>query len=212
MSSLIVRKRLQARRKHRRASAASVVIIALVAMLALASLVGVAAIGVTFSGYNSYADDYVPIEAKLQQRNVGLTQIYDRNGVSLGNLPNKDLQLLEPVPLDQISPYIVAATVSTEDNSFWDNPGINWVGLARAAKENYIDHEFGGGTGGSSITQQLIKNVYICPNISGLDEVNRCVTAERTLDRKLREIVYAVELTRDYTKEEIVKGSVKVSL
>ncbi|HRC57106.1 MAG TPA: transglycosylase domain-containing protein, partial [Kofleriaceae bacterium] len=52
--------------------------------------------------------------------------------------------------------------------------------------------------------QQLIKNVYICPSITNSDDPTRCVTAERTLDRKLREIVYAVELTRDYTKEEIL--------
>src|SRR5690606_31965821 len=181
---------------------------ALVGLLALGSICAAAGLGALFTIYNSYAHDYVPIEEKLLQRNVGLTEVYDRggpeSGVLLGHLTNPDAQLLDPVPLDQISPHLVNATISTEDNSFWDNPGINFTGLARAAYENYVLNEFGGGTGGSSITQQLIKNVYICPNITNSDDPTRCVTAERTLDRKLREIGYAVELTRDYTKEEIM--------
>ncbi|MEO8541570.1 MAG: transglycosylase domain-containing protein [bacterium] len=209
MSSLITRRRLQARRA-RRSHNSRPILIALVGLLGLGSICAAAGLGALFTVYNSYAHDYVPIEQKLQQRNVGLTEIYDRNGpdgenaVLLGRLTNPDAQLLEPVPLSEISPFLVAATVSTEDNSFWDNPGINFTGLARAAYENYVLNEFGGGTGGSSITQQLIKNVYICPNINTADDPTRCVTADRTLDRKLREIVYAVELTHDYTKEEIL--------
>ncbi|MFN8615588.1 MAG: transglycosylase domain-containing protein [Dehalococcoidia bacterium] len=209
MSSIITRRRLQARRA-RRSQKARPIIIALVGLLAFGSVCAAAGIGALFTVYNSYAHDYVPIEEKLQQRNVGLTAIYDRNGpdganaVLLGQLTNPDAQLLEPVPLDQISPYLVAATISTEDNSFWDNPGINFTGLSRAAIERYVKNDTESGTGGSSITQQLVKNVYICPNINTTDDPTRCVNAERTLDRKLREIVYAVELTNDYTKEEIL--------
>lgn len=207
MSSIILRRKLKARRE-RRSHHSRPILIALVGLLGLASICAAAGVGSIFAVYNSYAKDYVPIEEKLRQRTVGLTEIYDRGGpdggVLLGRLTNADAQLLEPIPLDQISPYLVAATVSTEDNSYWDNPGINFGGLARAAYENYVLDKFGTGTGGSSITQQLIKNVYICPNISTLDEQNRCVTAERTLDRKLREIVYAVELTRDYSKDDIL--------
>ncbi len=202
-----MRRRLAARRE-RHGSGARPILIALVGLLALGTAVAAAAVGALFTVYNGYANDYVPIEEKLLQRSVGLTTIYDRggpdNGVELGSLTNPDAQLLQPVPLDEISPYLVNATVSTEDNSFWDNPGVNFTGLTRAAYENYVLNEFGSGTGGSSITQQLIKNVYICPSITNSDDPTRCVTAERTLDRKLREIVYAVELTRDYTKEEIL--------
>ena len=192
MSSLIVRRRLQARRE-RRSAGAGPWLIAGVGLLAFGAILAAGAAGALFGMYNSYAHDYVPIEEKLLQRAVGLTTIYDRGGpdggVELGSLTNPDAQLLQPVPLEEISPYRVNATVSTEDNSFWDNPGINFTGLARAAYENYVLNEFGGGTGGSSITQQLIKNVYICPNITNSDDPTRCVTAERTLDRKLREIV-----------------------
>src|SRR5687768_9939805 len=184
MSASLTRRRLRARRAHR-GSGGRPLAIALVALLGLASVCAAATVGALFSVYNSYADEYVPIEEKLLQRNVGLTAVYDRGGpdggVLLGHLTNPDAQLLEPVPLEEISPFLVAATVSTEDNSFWDNPGINFTGLARAAYENYVLDEFGSGTGGSSITQQLIKNVYICPNINTTDDPTRCVSAERTL-------------------------------
>ena len=170
-----------------------------------------AGLGAVFAVYNSYAQDYVPIEERLLQVSSVPTEIYDRSrlengeGVLLGTLQNSNAQLLNPVPLDQISPWLVEATISTEDNGFWDHPGVNLRGLTRAAYENYIKDEFGSGTGGSSITQQLIKNVYICPSISEDGEAaSACNLAERTLDRKLREIAYAIELEQDYTKEEIL--------
>jgi membrane peptidoglycan carboxypeptidase len=198
------RKLLAARRVRKNGSAGRILLIVGLSMVSLAGIGAAVAAGVFYNIYQSYAQDYVPIEQKLRQTHIGLTDIYDRNGVFLGSLSNPDAQLLEPVPLSQISEWVIEATISTEDNSFWTNPGINIRGLARAAWENYVVGEFGAGTGGSSITQQLIKNVYICPNI-GTDDDDPCVTAERTLDRKLREIVYALELERDYSKEQILE-------
>ncbi|MEO6397791.1 MAG: transglycosylase domain-containing protein [Tepidiformaceae bacterium] len=184
-----------------------VVLVGILAIGVLASLALAAGVGAVFAVYQSYASDYVPITEKLLQNNVGLTEIYDRGGpeggVLLGRLTNKDAQLLNPVKLPAISPSLVEATVSTEDNSFWENPGVNVQGLLRAAYENYVGGGIGSGTGGSSITQQLIKNVYICPSISA--DTRLVCTAERTLDRKLKEIAFAIELEKDYTKEEILE-------
>ncbi len=177
----------------------------LAGMLALAilgSLGGVAGIGALMITYQAYAEDYVPIEDKLRQSNVGLTEIYDRYGVELGALTNPDAQLLQPVPLDQISQHMINATVSTEDNEFWDHPGVNISGLMRAGWEYFTERETGGGTGGSSITQQLIKNVYICPSVG--EDARSCGQAERTVKRKLKEIAFAIELEQDYSKEEIL--------
>ncbi len=202
-----MRRRLRARRATR-TSRARPFIIALVGLVGLGAVCAAAGLGAVFAVYNSYADDYVPIEEKLLQVSNVATQIYDRGGpqagVLLGQLSNPNAQLLDPVPLSEISPWLVEATVSTEDNSFWEHPGVNLKGLVRAAYENYVLDEFGSGTGGSSITQQLIKNVYICPSISAGDDETPCVTAERTLDRKLREIAYAIELEKDYSKEQIL--------
>jgi membrane peptidoglycan carboxypeptidase len=207
VSALILRRRLRARRASSSGKARPL-IIALVGLVGLGAVCAAAGLGAVFAVYNSYADDYVPIEEKLLQVSNVATQVYDRggpeDGVLLGQLSNPNAQLLDPVPLSEISPWLVEATVSTEDNSFWDHPGVNLKGLVRAAYENYVLNEFGAGTGGSSITQQLIKNVYICPSISAGDDEAPCVTAERTLDRKLREITYAIELEQDYSKEDIL--------
>ncbi|MFN0146786.1 MAG: transglycosylase domain-containing protein [Dehalococcoidia bacterium] len=204
MNTLEKRRLLHRRRTARRgAGAARWFIIALLGLSSLAAIGAAAGLGTLYGVYRHYSADYVPIETKLRQTNVGLTEIFDRNGIRLGALENRDAQLLAPVPLEQISNWVIEATISTEDDSFWDNPGVNWRGLVRAAKENYIDGHVASGTGGSSITQQLIKNVYICPNIA-LGTQPTCQTAERTLDRKLREIAYALELEQDYTKEQIL--------
>lgn len=182
-------------------------LVAILALGVLGSLGLAAGVGAVFTVYRSYASEYVPITDKLLQNNVGLTEVYDRggpdSGVLLGRLTNKDAQLLNPVKLPAISPWVIEATVSTEDNSFWDNPGVNVQGLLRAAYENYVGGGIGSGTGGSSITQQLIKNVYICPSISA--DTRLVCTAERTLDRKLKEIAFAIELEQDYNKEEILE-------
>ncbi|WP_322819398.1 transglycosylase domain-containing protein, partial [Tepidiforma sp.] len=208
MNNIVVRRRLRERRRNG-SNRARPLLIALLALVGLGAIGAAAAFGALFTVYNSYARDYVPIEQKLLEVSSIPTEIYDRNGpeggVLLATLSNPNAQLLDPVTLDQISPWMIEATISTEDNSFWSHPGVNLKGLIRAAYENYILNEFGSGTGGSSITQQLIKNVYICPAVSeDGDTRNACVTAERTLDRKLREIAYAIELERDYTKEQIL--------
>ncbi len=208
MSTLIVRRRLRERRRNG-SSRARPLLIALLGLVAFGAICAAAGLGALFTIYNSYARDYVPIEQKLLEVSSVPTEIYDRggpeNGVLLATLSNPNAQLLNPVRLEDISPWMIEATISTEDNAFWTHPGVNLRGLIRAAYENYILNDFGAGTGGSSITQQLIKNVYICPSIAeDGDNRNACVTAERTLDRKLREIAYAIELEQDYTKEQIL--------
>jgi membrane peptidoglycan carboxypeptidase len=165
--------------------------------------VGVAVgLGAVFVVYQSYAKDYVPIADKLRQTNIGLTEIYDRNGIPLGNLSNPDAQLINPVPLNQISNWLLKAEISTEDNGFYTNPGVSIKGLFRGFWSNYVASDYG--PGGSSITQQLVKNVYICPSVG--DQPESCAGgAARTLDRKLREITYALELDKDYSKDQILQ-------
>lgn len=179
-------------------------LMALIAIGALAAVGAATGLGVTFAMYSHYSEDYVPIEEKLTQRFAGLTEVYDRNGILLGTLPNPDAQLLDPVPLEAISQNMVDATVSTEDNSFWSNPGINFRGLVRAAWENYTG-DFGEGSGGSSITQQLIKNVYLSDECHTDDTGREVCVAPRTVERKLKEIAYALELEQDVTKEQIMQ-------
>jgi membrane peptidoglycan carboxypeptidase len=96
--------------------------------------------------------------------------------------------------LDSVSPWVVRATVSTEDANFFTNPGLNFKGIVRAAVANLAGDTLFGAGGGSSITQQLAKNVLIPP-----DE-----RYARSPLRKVKEALYAIELNRRYTKEEIL--------
>jgi peptidoglycan glycosyltransferase len=165
-------------------------------------------VGSLFALYATYASGYVPIETKLVEDARGLTEVYDRggpdSGVFLGTLENLHGQLVNPVSLEDISPWMINATISTEDNTFWTNPGVNPAGLVRAARENLAGGGIGSGTGGSSITQQLVKNVYLSDDCQVIDEQRVC-TAPRTLTRKFKEVIYALEVTGDYPKGRILE-------
>ncbi|MCJ7491955.1 MAG: transglycosylase domain-containing protein, partial [Dehalococcoidia bacterium] len=77
-----------------------------------------------FIVYRVYASDMPPVEEVLSQ-NAGGAKVYDRNGRLLYEYVD-DLQgLRQPVPLSEVSPYLVNATIATEDASFYSNPGVN---------------------------------------------------------------------------------------
>jgi membrane peptidoglycan carboxypeptidase len=165
--------------------------------LAFAGLAVMAA--VAFAVYQGYADDLVaPDELAINQPSYG-ARIYDRNGVLLYEFIDKHSGLRRPVRVDEVSEAFLAATIATEDDSFFTNPGVNIKGLLRAAWENFSPlGDAPGvleGSGGSSITQQLVKNVYI-------PQEER---QKRSISRKIKETVYAIELTRKYEKEQILE-------
>ncbi len=170
--------------------------------IAFIGLFFVVASGVAVAGatalYQSYTDELDPAENVIENVSIGPSQIYDRNGEFLYQFLDPLGGLRNPVKLEEISPWMIKATISTEDASFYNNPGINIKGLTRAAYENLfpgVNENFFDGTGGSSITQQLVKNVYI-------PEEERF---ERTLSRKLKEVVLALELTKRYEKDQILE-------
>jgi membrane peptidoglycan carboxypeptidase len=118
----------------------------------------------------------------------GDTLISDRNGVLLADY-GEDGNHRVNVSIDQISPKLVDATVAVEDKNFWTNPGFDPEGIVRAALNNFRSQSIVGG--GSTITQQLAKQ--------------RFLTSQQTLDRKLKEIVYAYQLNRTYSKQKILE-------
>ena len=153
----------------------------------------------TLAQYNSISRGVVPPEQLIAQLPRGGARIYDRNGVLLYEFVDNLSGLRRPVPVGEIAPDLVKATVSVEDPTFYENNGVNTRGLVRAGVENFAPFLTGGdflqGSGGSSITQQLAKNVYI-PSEQRSD---------RTVDRKLREMVIALELTKKYSKDQILE-------
>jgi membrane peptidoglycan carboxypeptidase len=158
-----------------------------------------AAVGIVLLTYDEYAEQYVrPAALNFNTPSTGAV-ILDRNGEFLYEFVDDRAGVREPVKLEDISPHLIAATIATEDASFFRNPGVNFKGLVRAGQESldsFLDHgDPFAGTGGSSITQQLVKNLYI-PK----DE-----RTEKSIDRKLRELVYAAEITKTSTKEQILE-------
>lgn len=93
-----------------------------------------------------------------------------------------------PVKLNEIALGMQQAIVAIEDERFYQHHGIDFKGLARAAYQNIVSGEIV--QGGSTITQQLAKNLYLGP--------------ERTVGRKFKEVYYTLQLERKYTKEEIL--------
>lgn len=120
------------------------------------------------------------------------SQVYSADGKILGTY-NMNRENRVHVDYDGISPYLVQALVATEDERFYDHSGIDFIALTRAVVKRGILGQKSAG-GGSTITQQLAKQLY-------------SATAKSTLERLLQkpiEWVIAVKLERFYTKEEII--------
>ncbi len=121
------------------------------------------------------------------------TRILDRNGQVLYELLDPNAGRRNYIPLANISPTLIAATIATEDKDFYSNPGFDPVAITRALWQNYVTGGQGGGA--STITQQLARALLLSPE----------ERTQRTVTRKAREIILAAEITRRYTKDEILE-------
>jgi 1A family penicillin-binding protein len=145
-------------------------------------------------GYSLVARDLPrPSELRGRASTFETARIYDRNGQLLYALADPNTGNRTYVPLDRISPLLVQATISTEDQRFYENPGFDVLALTRAVVMAVREGEAAAGT--STITQQLVRAVL-------LDEDER---TERSYRRKVREIILAAEISRTYEKNEILE-------
>lgn len=127
--------------------------------------------------------DLPELNPNLLANPAAASTIYDKNGdVLLSMFLEEDYRL--PVEFDEISPWIKKAIVVSEDKEFYDHNGINVRGTLRAITS------LGKAGGGSSITQQLARNVYLTLDVS--------------FARKLREMAVALQLEKLYSKDEIL--------
>ncbi|WP_425298275.1 transglycosylase domain-containing protein [Nocardia abscessus] len=92
------------------------------------------------------------------------------------------------VTIEQIPPHVRNAVMAAEDRDFYTNPGFSISGFARAARDNVLGKESAGG--GSTITQQYVKNAL--------------VGDERSLTRKMHELVISAKMARQWSKDEIL--------
>jgi penicillin-binding protein 1C len=121
------------------------------------------------------------------------TRIYDRNDNLIYEIIDPNAGRRTYVTLDEISPYLIAATIATEDKDFYTNPGFDPWGILRALWQNYTSGRVV--SGASTITQQLARTLLLSPE----------ERAQITTRRKAREIVLAAEITRKYSKNEILE-------
>ncbi|MBA8815528.1 membrane peptidoglycan carboxypeptidase [Microbacterium halimionae] len=132
-----------------------------------------------------------------------LTQFYEQNR--------------EPVTFDEIAPVMYDALLSSEDPRFYEHGGIDLIGTSRALLSNLSGS--GQLQGGSSISQQYVKNVLIqrCESSAATDEEKQqCFTAATNsngsdgIERKLQEMRYSIALEQEYSKNEILLGYLNI--
>ena len=178
----------QARMEKRRAFYRlwlSIASISLVLLIIFLSMTGVAA----YTGFHLYqsAQQYTPQVLTLRQLvPLDNLKMYDSKGILIGQLTDQGLHT--SVNFEQVTPAVVNATVAIEDKNFWTNPGIDIQGILRAA----LDDAKSGHVveGGSTITQQLIKNLVVGDAV--------------TIQRKLEELILSPQLNSAYSKADIM--------
>ena len=133
-------------------------------------------------------------EIRLDEMSISETvnTYLDRNGELLWkDTGNEDYRLV--VDAEDISEYMYKATVAIEDRNFYNHPGVDFGALVRATFSTLSGH---GVQGGSTLTQQLIKQVYFSDEAASADRGG--------LTRKIKELILAIELERMYSKDQIL--------
>lgn len=157
-------------------------------LVKLAKLIFVGAIGillVSFLALPLLAIN-LPSPDKVVRREGFATQILDRNGETLYNVYVN--QRRNPVALSDIPLYLRQATIAIEDKNFYKHQGFDILGMLRGFSRIFTR---GYAQGGSTLTQQLVKNVLL--------------TSDRTFIRKIKEFVLAIEIEKKYTKDQILQ-------
>ena len=150
----------------------------------LAAFAGVAGLVGMFAYYGS--DPRLPKLSKLDDFHAKqVTRILDRNGTPIGEL---GLEKRTVVPFAAIPKLLINAVVAAEDADYFNHEGIDYRGMLRAFIENVLRGRTA--QGGSTITQQVVKTMLLTP--------------ERTLRRKVQEIILARQLSQKLSKEEVL--------
>ncbi|HUV72142.1 MAG TPA: PBP1A family penicillin-binding protein [Clostridia bacterium] len=139
----------------------------------------------SYGSYLIFKD--LPSPQKLSKREQSLTtKIYDHDGQLLYKVYRGKNRT--PVSLDQLPTYLIQATIAIEDKDFYRHPGLSFPGIIRAAYQNLFQ---GKKSGGSTITQQLIKNALL--------------SSEKTWRRKIKEAILALLVEKMYAKDKILE-------
>ncbi len=129
-----------------------------------------------------WTSDVSKIEEPIPQPTI----IYDQNGDVASKIEASNI---EGVSIKKIPKNLIHAVIATEDQRFYKHEGINFIGIVRALTQNMMSGEIV--AGGSTITQQLAKNVFL--------------TQERTYTRKFKELILTKKIEQTYSKDEIME-------
>ncbi|HSH31346.1 MAG TPA: PBP1A family penicillin-binding protein [Candidatus Saccharimonadales bacterium] len=153
------------------------------------SLIAASAVGVLVasSTYAIYASDLTSPAAVMNKKNTGTT-ILDRHGEELYQVYGANNR--QPINIREVPDSLIQATLAAEDPDFYSHEGVSWRGTARALYQDVINRRKA--QGGSTITQQLVKNTLLDPT-------------DRSFERKAREAILALELERRYDKDQIMQ-------
>lgn len=127
-----------------------------------------------------------PVQELMTRQPIVSTKIYDRRGTLLFTIFKDENRTI--VPLSEVSPTMIQATLAIEDADFYQHHGVSWKGLMRALVNNIRGEHL---QGGSTITQQLVKNVLL--------------SRERTWQRKAKEMILATQAERHFSKDAILE-------
>lgn len=121
------------------------------------------------------------------------TQILSRDGQLLYEVVPPEGGRRQLVRLSDLPPFLLQATLAAEDPSFYQNPGVDPLAVLRALGQNLTGQAVV--SGASTLTMQLSRNILFPPDLR----------YERSLERKLKEMIYAVRLSRHFRKDEVLE-------
>ncbi len=168
-------------------------LLVLTAVLSLVALLG--------SSFLKWAQDLPSLDQVDALEYTSNTEVYAHDGTRIGTIvpavgKNKEPTNRVPVTLNQVSPAALEAIVASEDDQFFRHYGFDLPGIAKATYQEFFGNS---NRGGSTITTQVIKNTVL-----------QNIASERSLERKAKEIMLAIELERRLTKPEILQRYINV--
>lgn len=166
----------------------------LIGLVFIGIVLGMAGLAFALYQYYAIASTLPSVEdLRAHASQFETTRILDSQGNLLYEILDPNAGRRTYVPLEDISPELVAATIAIEDKEFYSNPGFSIGAIARAFYQNYSSGEVV--SGASTITQQLARTLLFTPEEA----------TEQTYLRKVREAILAAEITRRYSKDEILE-------
>jgi penicillin-binding protein 1A len=154
-------------------------------LFALGMMGGAAGVGGLVGLFYYYGSDPDLPRISSIQKPKALTRILDRNGLLIGEIASERRTV---IPFEQIPKVLIQAVTSAEDAAFFKHRGLDYTGMLRAFIANLRAGRFA--QGGSTITQQVVKTVFLSPR--------------RTIRRKMQEVILAWRLESELSKNEIL--------